>query len=99
MHPEVLETISNELCDWGHSARGLPAEGAMTSVELARRRFGWLMCTWVCCCEIMKARASSRDVAIADIIVNVFPRPMSSASIPPRGESGFADFLDPRIVC
>ena len=71
----------------------------MTSVELARRRFGWLICTWVCFWEFLKARASLRDVATADIIVNVFPRPMSSASIPPRGESGFADLLDPRIVC
>ena len=68
-------------------------------MELAFRRFEWLVLLSTGLCEFKKARASLRDIAIADIKVNVFPRPMSSASMPPLGESGLANLLDPRIAC
>lgn len=97
-HPKVLITMSNKLFEWGYGVIGLPAEGAMTNVELVLRRLWWPLLAWIACCEPIKVRASSRDIAIAEIMVKVFPKPMSSASIPPLGESGFVDLLDPEMA-
>ena len=98
-HLGALVVISNDLCDYGIVAEGLHAEGATTSVDLALRRLKRPLPELAKSCECTKAWASFIELVMADIIVSVFPRPMSSASIPPLGESGFTDVLDPRIAC
>ena len=92
--------ISNECRNYDDSVEGLPAEGAITSVDLALRRPKRLLPVAAGSWEYVKAQASSRELVIADIMVSVFPKPISSASIPPLGEeSGFANIFDPRIAC
>ena len=81
------------------AARGLPDEGAITNVELALRAFGGPLPVCISYREPIKVRASLSDIVMADIMVKVFPKPMSSASMPPLEGSGFVRFLDPRIAC
>lgn len=76
-----------------------PAEGATTSVELALRGYGTALSILTRPCEYIKARDSSRDIAIAVSILSVLPKPMSSARMPPFGKSDLSDDFDPRIAC
>src|SRR5262245_23512583 len=46
-----------------------------------------------------KVLARPNVLAMAAIIVRVFPSPISSAMIPPKSSSGFLGFLVPIIVC
>lgn len=71
----------------------------MTSVELALREYGTALSILTRSCEYIKARDSSRDITIAVSILSVLPKPISSASMPPLGDSGFLDILDFRITC
>lgn len=41
----------------------------------------------------------SNDEHMSDKEVNVFPRPISSARIPPRGSSGVSEHVFPVITC
>ena len=98
--PSRSTEVYKHLLVWKQlDSRNLPAEGTITSVGPALRRHWVSSSLLMRLCECLKARALSRDIAIADIIVNVLPSPISSASIPPLGHMGSASLLVPTIVC
>jgi hypothetical protein len=49
--------------------------------------------------RVAEKRAKSRLPTIAESVVNVFPKPISSARIPPNACDGIEDFLVPTILC
>ena len=49
--------------------------------------------------EVTERDASAKEETIADNMVNVFPRPISSARIPPRGRTGTCAFSEVIILC
>jgi hypothetical protein len=48
---------------------------------------------------VVEEWARPRLPIIAESIVNVFPKPISSARIPPNVCGGTVDFLVPTIIC
>lgn len=81
------------------SKLNLPGDGTITRVDFALRHAPSLKPPRGDCSERANAAPSFNDITIADIIVSVLPRPMSSASIPPRGRPGTFATLAPEITC
>jgi len=76
-----------------------PAEGAITRVDFAFHIVRLLILTERPSGEVTKREASAKEETIADNMVNVFPKPISSARIPPRGRIGTCAFSQGIILC
>jgi hypothetical protein len=76
-----------------------PAEGAITRVDFDFHIVRLLILTERLSGEVTKRDASAKEETIADNMVNVFPKPISSARIPPRGRTGTCAFSQVIILC
>jgi hypothetical protein len=76
-----------------------PAEGAITSVDFAFHILRLSILGEGPPGEVTKRDASAKEETIADNMVNVFPKPISSAKIPPRGRTGTCAFSQVTILC
>jgi hypothetical protein len=69
-----------------------PAEGVTTKVDFAFLVVRVLVLPERPSGEITKRDASAKEATIADSMVNVLPKPISSARIPPRARAGTRAF-------
>jgi hypothetical protein len=76
-----------------------PAEGAITRVDFAFHIVRLLVLKERPSGEVTERDASAKEETIADNMVNVFPKPISSARIPPRGRTGTCAFSQVTILC
>jgi hypothetical protein len=76
-----------------------PAEGVTTKVDFAFHVVRVLVLPERPSSEITKRDASAKEATIADSMVNVLPKPISSARIPPRGRAGTRAFSQVIILC
>ena len=76
-----------------------PAEGAITRVDFAFHIVRLLILKERPSGEVTERDASAKEETIADNMVNVFPKPISSARIPPRGRTGSCAFSQVIILC